>query len=468
MTAGKKLLLAISPLVILSVALIVFSYQSMKKIQAQIPDISEFAVTSTELVQAAKTSFDQQSKFYEDVVFMDDLDAIEHAMEASGEIAAILGKLGELSGIGTQTRSEIDNFLRKLKDYTDSASVIYVRMSEDDEFLEKAGNARIVNSLGEEKNRLAENLDSFSEMVSNELSRKIGSVNRSAKTRNNINAVISFVVIGLSVLLIFFLIERAVTRPMVETNEKLQRAMDEIWGEMELAKKIQTVLLPERPEIEGYDIIASLDPADEVGGDYYDVISAGGYEWIVIGDVSGHGVPAGLVMMMAQTAIHTVLLDNPGVPPSQLLTIINRTIYQNIEKMHESKHMTIVVLAGGTDGDFIFSGLHEDILIWRAETGKVDEIETNGMWIGMEEDISDMLPTESLKLSPGDCMVLFTDGVTEARGEGGDLFGNERLVKIIEKSGHCPVSEIHADVMTALEPYKKPDDVTLVVIKRNN
>ncbi len=246
---------------------------------------------------------------------------------------------------------------------------------------------------------------------------------------------------------------------IIEENTMLKQ-------EMELAKHIQTVLLPSEPKITGYDISASLDPADKVGGGYYDVISVGGHDWLVIGDVSGHGVSAGLVMIMVQTAIHTVLLENPGIPPSYLLSVINKAIYQNIEKMGESKHMTIVVLAGGKEGYFSFSGSHEDILVWRADTGKVDEIETEGMWIGIEPDISKWLSSDSLVMDPGDCMVLFTDGITESVDKKGEMFGNERLIKIIEENGSETASELHNHIIKALELYDKPDDVTLLIIKR--
>jgi serine phosphatase RsbU (regulator of sigma subunit) len=236
--------------------------------------------------------------------------------------------------------------------------------------------------------------------------------------------------------------------------------------EMELAKQIQTVLLPEKPEISGYEIAASLEPADEVGGDYYDVISVAGYDWIVMGDVSGHGITAGLVMMMVQTAIHTVLLENPTISPSALLTAVNWTIYENIERMKEPKHMTIIVLAAEKDGVFSFSGLHEDILIWRASDRKVAKVETDGMWIGMEPDISSMLSNRGFELETGDCMVLYTDGIIEARSRDGSMFGEKRLAQIIETSGGKSAADIHADILNELKPYQKPDDVTLFVMKR--
>ncbi len=266
------------------------------------------------------------------------------------------------------------------------------------------------------------------------------------------------------------LLARVNTHIMLKSlHESRMRAETEaslLAQEMEIAEHIQTSLVPEKPKLPGYEIAASMWPAEQVGGDYYDFISVDDHDWIVFGDVSGHGISAGLVMMMVQTAIHTMLAGNPEISPSGLLSGINRIIYENIEKMGESKHMTISVMAGGRNGDFTFAGLHEDIFIRRAGTGKVDEIETKGMWIGLEPDISPLLSDDTLKLDPGDCMILFTDGITEAEDSNGGLFGSERLAGIIGESGNGSASAIHDSIIHALEPYEKPDDVTLVIVRR--
>ncbi|MCU0822530.1 MAG: SpoIIE family protein phosphatase, partial [Spirochaetes bacterium] len=204
------------------------------------------------------------------------------------------------------------------------------------------------------------------------------------------------------------------TEQLQEANEKLSRAMEEIWGEMELAKKIQTVLLPEKPAINGFDVSAYMEPADEVGGDYYDIINAGDMDWIVIGDVSGHGVPAGLIMMMVQTSIRVTLAQNKSLEPSKLLSIINKTISYNIKQMGEDKYMTITVMAAHKNGEFIFSGLHQDILIYNSGMRRVDTVETSGMWLGIIDEIDGLNQNESLKLNVGDVMLVFTDGITEA------------------------------------------------------
>ena len=247
---------------------------------------------------------------------------------------------------------------------------------------------------------------------------------------------------------------------------ELSEAMQALWSEMELAKMIQTVLLPKRPGLPGYDLVASMEPAEEVGGDYYDVFSIDGCDWIVVGDVSGHGVTAGLVMMMVQTAIHTVLLSNPRTPPADLLAAINRSIYRNLKKMDEQKHMTILVMACGPRGTFRFSGLHEDLLLWRARTRTVERIQSNGMWIGIEPEIADRTPEDTLTMAIGDCMLLFTDGVTEARREGGGYFGDRQLGELMEAGGDQPVAALHARIMQALEPFQKKDDITLIILKR--
>ncbi|MCP4346026.1 MAG: AAA family ATPase [Desulfobacterales bacterium] len=242
--------------------------------------------------------------------------------------------------------------------------------------------------------------------------------------------------------------------------------------EMEIAANIQTGLIPASPEASGFDIAAYMSPADEVGGDYYDVINGDDRDWVVIGDVSGHGVSAGLVMMMVQTAIRVTVDKNPQISPSGLLTVINRTITENIQKMNENKHMTISVLALYKDGKVEFAGLHEDILVYRSETSEIEKLETDGMWIGLIDDIEDMMTDDEFRMEPGDTMLLYTDGITESipkgahEDSGTDLFGDDRLTEILHRAGEQSGKEIRTEILNSLEGYKCVDDVTVVVLKR--
>ncbi len=125
---------------------------------------------------------------------------------------------------------------------------------------------------------------------------------------------------------------------------ELSKALAALWGEMKLARKIQEALVPPLPQILDCEVAASMKATEEVGGDYYDVIHTPDAEWILIGDVSGHGVPAGLIMMMCQTAVRTVLESEPSIMPDRLLTRVNSVLTTNIRQLGEDKYMTISAL----------------------------------------------------------------------------------------------------------------------------
>ncbi|MDJ0762038.1 MAG: 7TM-DISM domain-containing protein [Myxococcota bacterium] len=262
----------------------------------------------------------------------------------------------------------------------------------------------------------------------------------------------------------------------VQTRTKeLKEARDSLWGEMALAKKIQTVLLPPKPQIPGYDIAAYMMPADEVGGDYYDIINAGDKDWIVIGDVSGHGVSAGLVMMMAQTSINTALAQTPDLSPSELLMVINNAIRKNIKLMQESKYMTLTAFAAHEGGSLYFAGLHQDVLVYRAQSQSVEIIETDGMWLGVVDDMQGMLDDHSLQLNVNDAILLFTDGITEAQKKDSpidseskmrEVFGSKRLQRTFQLVATSAVEQIKGKILAALNDYESDDDITMVVVKR--
>lgn len=259
-----------------------------------------------------------------------------------------------------------------------------------------------------------------------------------------------------------------------ERTSELKKAMAALWGEMELARKIQTVLLPRSPAIRGFEIAAYMRPADEVGGDYYDVINAEGVDWLVIGDVSGHGVAAGLIMMMVQTAIHTVITGRPNLKPEVVLGRVNSVITRNIQRLNEDRYMTITVIACLNGGAFHFSGQHENIMIHRRATGTVELVETEGVWLGISET---MRPPAAggFSLEGGDTLLLYTDGITEAWKKGSirdrrdpesEMFGMERLRSILQRLGGAPPEAIRDGILAELEGYSPADDVTMLILRR--
>jgi serine phosphatase RsbU (regulator of sigma subunit) len=198
------------------------------------------------------------------------------------------------------------------------------------------------------------------------------------------------------------------------------------------------------------------------------VIGVDGVEWVLIGDVSGHGVPAGLVMMMCQTTVRSLLQRDPRMSPGELLTLVNRTLTGNIKRLGENKYMTLQAFRRDPDGGFTVAGLHQDLLVYRTAKKKVDQMPMRqGAWLGIVDDLTSMVPSQRLELGEGDILLLYTDGATEAvKGE--ELLDNGGLATVFERVarlGGSPQAIVEA-VLSELSSYEVRDDVTLVAIRR--
>ncbi|HEY4159408.1 MAG TPA: DAHL domain-containing protein [Polyangiaceae bacterium] len=251
---------------------------------------------------------------------------------------------------------------------------------------------------------------------------------------------------------------------VAERTAELRNALSALWGEMKLARKIQEALVPLRPELSSCEIAVSMRPTDDVGGDYYDVMRVGGREWILIGDVSGHGVPAGLIMMMCHTAVRTVLQGEPGIAPDRLLARVNVVLTENIRQLGEDKYMTISAFRRDADGRVSYAGAHQDIHIYRASSGKIETLETQGMWLGIKDQIGEMLSSSEFQLLRGDVLLLHTDGITEATRDG-KLFDNAGLQAVLSRASGKSANQVLSELFAALDGYQVADDATLLVLK---
>jgi serine phosphatase RsbU (regulator of sigma subunit) len=245
-------------------------------------------------------------------------------------------------------------------------------------------------------------------------------------------------------------------------HEQLQR-------EMTLAQRIQTAILPRTLRAPALDISASMRTAAEVGGDYYDVLPVHDGCWIGIGDVAGHGLDAGLVMLMIQASVAALVREDPDVTPRRAVSTINRVLYENLsERLGRPSHATMVLARFRNDGRVVFAGAHEDVIVCRAKTRRCEILETPGAWIGGVEDIEAATPDTTLQLEEGDVMLLFTDGVTEAKNAAGDMFGLERLCAALERACQEPVDRIRKGIFEAVALWttRRDDDMSVVVARR--
>ncbi|RWK05918.1 SpoIIE family protein phosphatase [Mesorhizobium sp.] len=255
-------------------------------------------------------------------------------------------------------------------------------------------------------------------------------------------------------------------------NEKLRDENVRLGAELAVARQIQMMVLPKPFELEsipGLEIAAYMRPADEVGGDYYDVLRNGSRVKIGIGDVTGHGLESGVLMLMVQSVARALQEANEG-DPHQFLVRLNSAIYKNIERTNTDKHLSLAFL-DFEDGRVTLSGQHEDVLVVRAD-GDIERIDTLdlGLPVGLENDISQFIDTRDIAFGTGDVIVLHTDGVTEAEDEDRRLFGFDRLCKSVQKRQGRSAEEIKTgiieDLMAHVGIQKIHDDITLVIIRR--
>lgn len=234
---------------------------------------------------------------------------------------------------------------------------------------------------------------------------------------------------------------------------------------IEVAQKIQTSLIPKEFQLQGYDISAYMKTADEVGGDYYDIIETENNKFFVIGDVCGHGLSAGLIMMMVQTLIHGFI--NSGITSvSQILIEVNKTLIKNIAKLKDEKYMTLTLFGLKENGNIVYAGSHQDLLIYRKELKKVEAIKTYGSWIGIIDDISDVITEREFNLNEGDTLLLFTDGIVEAMDTNGSMYSKTRLIQFLEQNGEKDTESIKETILNSLKDYTIDDDITFMLLKK--
>jgi len=261
---------------------------------------------------------------------------------------------------------------------------------------------------------------------------------------------------------------------ILNLNQRLEAENTRLEAEVEITHRLQQMLLPNQSELEEIptlEIAGFMQPANEVGGDYYDVLQYQDRVKIGIGDVTGHGLESGVLMLMVQTAVRT-LLTHGVTDPVEFFDTLNRTIYGNLDRMVSDKNLTLALLDYDRSGTVQLSGQHEEVLLIR-QSGKIERIETIdlGFPIGLELDVTPFIAQQQLSLNPGDALILYTDGITEAENEAGELYGLERLCAVIERSwwGASAASLCHdiiEDVRAHIGTQIVYDDITLLILKQ--
>jgi len=253
-------------------------------------------------------------------------------------------------------------------------------------------------------------------------------------------------------------------------NEHLQREMvirERLEHEVQLARQIQKTFLPDHlPEIKGWNLAATWITARQVGGDFYDVFELpGGRLGLFIADVSDKGIPAALFMALTRTLVRAVVFDTPS--PAEALRRVNALIIpDNQQDMFVSAVYGVLTLESGF---FTYSNAGHNPPIWLcAEKRTMELLRRTGAALGIIEDLP--MEERTIRLSQGDFLLLYTDGITEAFSPEEETYGDERLQQALETAEKPGAREVldalEASVRKFMGPHPPADDLTMLGIRR--
>ena len=251
-----------------------------------------------------------------------------------------------------------------------------------------------------------------------------------------------------------------------EAHEK--RAME---GELQNAREVQRILLPqEDPVVPGFRISGTNLPARIISGDYYDYLDLGdGKFGIVIADVSGKGLPAGLLMAMCRSALRSVA---PGkTSPSEVLAAVNRQLFPDIrEDMFISMAYAILDPASGRLK--VARAGHDPALLFRRDSGNVELLRSPGLALGVDGGtvFERVTKDQEIELQAGDCVLFHTDGVREAVDPQDEEFGMERMSEVFRMAAPLGAEAVLSRMQDELRQFTgdgpQMDDITLVAIEK--
>src|SRR5436190_3336780 len=251
-----------------------------------------------------------------------------------------------------------------------------------------------------------------------------------------------------------------------EANEKKRLDHD-----LEIAQDIQRLLLPsEAPVVEGFEISGINIPARHVSGDYFDYIKVDDERLgVAIADVSVKGVPASIIMAICRSVLRSQATRNPS--PADVLQKVNRQIYPDIkEDMFIS--MAYVILDHAHNTTLLSRAGHDAPLLYKRVTETVTPVKPLGMVVGIDSgSVFDRITGDfALSLKQNDCLLLYTDGVTEALDANGDEFGFDRVVQCVRASAPSGASAIITRLIDELRSFvgaqPQNDDITLIAIRK--
>jgi sigma-B regulation protein RsbU (phosphoserine phosphatase) len=252
-------------------------------------------------------------------------------------------------------------------------------------------------------------------------------------------------------------------------NDRLQEEMvvrERLETEVQLARQIQQTFIPETlPPLSGWDVAARWRTARQVGGDFYDVMEfPGGRIGLFIADVADKGMPAALFMALTRTLVHAAVIETES--PAEALRRVNNLL---IPDTRQGMFVTAVYAVLYPDtGKLVYANAGHNPPLWLAQDSKVERLTRTGMALGVIE--GERIEERFIKLTKGDCLLFYTDGLNESFSPDGDIFGEERIIAALqagkEKSAEHILQIIETDLDEFVGDEDQADDLTMLLLRR--
>jgi sigma-B regulation protein RsbU (phosphoserine phosphatase) len=262
----------------------------------------------------------------------------------------------------------------------------------------------------------------------------------------------------------------AIERARLHLEEVKRQRLEE---ELAIGRQIQLSLLPDAcPVVPGWDFAAFYQPARLVGGDLYDFIELPGEPrqlGLVIADVTDKGVPAALFMAFSRTIIRIESMSGRRHNPAATLMRANRSIVRDIRSASRLFLSAFYAILDPHSGRLTYANGGHNWPLWvRAATREVQPLRARGMLLGIFPDIE--LEEHEIQIAPGDLIVFYTDGVTEAKNVDGDMFEEERLGSVASADPEASAQQVVQSIVEAVQSFigsaPQSDDLTIFVVKR--
>ncbi|MCX7804655.1 MAG: serine/threonine-protein phosphatase [Planctomycetota bacterium] len=249
------------------------------------------------------------------------------------------------------------------------------------------------------------------------------------------------------------------------------RKQSELEKSLKVARQRQLQMLPRLPSVQGFEFSSMYLPASKVSGDFYDFFKISEAEYgISMGDVSGHGVEAGIVMGMAKKAIQIYARGKSS--PKEVMCLTNEDLSNDLDGETFVSASYAVLDVGRRLFRFARAGHNPPILYNPARTPNTLTIRPNGMVIGVDKSgkrFATVMQEVELELKPGDLFFQYTDGVVEASNASGEEFGEKRLLEIVTKGHSMPLRDLLAVIEETITTFaggkEQEDDITIVAFK---